>query len=832
MVNLRTMIKPLSISSALVLALASNQGYAAPETSSAAKPEADKSAERAAKRAERIERRVERKEEREERREERKEKRGVIEEVMVTAQKRTENIRDVPISITVLSDDFIQDASITDLNELSQFTPNLVINSIPYLSFITMRGLGSGQNKGFERSVALILDGIYYGRQEYIFEVLSDTGSVEVLRGPQGTLFGKNAIAGAINVSSAQPSDEFTGSISWLGGEFDRDRRRVAIGGPVIEDKLLARFYYEREFQEGGITNTAFYLDREENPHIEDIDEDSRTRINEVTRLSLAMPELVSNLDLKVSGTHARVFGNSAGAEVTLANDATREVYSRYDPEFEDDPGNQQNSHNAEEDSLRVGDSLTVQADYYIDDYVLTAVAGYSEFNKTGDIDADFGAINAVVLYADDDYEQSSLELRLASPQGETVEYVLGLYYLENEFLGFGSTDLEGGPTLEAVLAQQGSPATPAAFLGDLVNTLGIPLNSLPGGVLGTKLKSRRDFDQSSSSRAVFGNATWNVTDELALIFGARYSEEEKEVHAVLSHNNLLATAVFGQFLNEEAYNEIRERKETDFSPKFSIRYDVTEDITSYFTYARAFKGGGFNEAAVDASNLEFEPERAETYEAGLKMILLTGAARLNIGLFSTDFENLQISVFNGTQYVVGNAASAKSEGVEIEGQFIPRPWLAINASLAHLNSRYKSFPNAQCRATDSAESCDISGRELIRAPDWEASIMTRLDISGLIPALSDLPFKLGLGIDVNYRDEQYFTTDLDPLDRQDAATEVHTNLRLSDIDEQWHITLMGRNVTGTEIMAHSQDLPLQPGSHYGVMQPHERYFAEFVYNW
>ncbi|MFT5576810.1 MAG: iron complex outermembrane receptor protein, partial [Bermanella sp.] len=285
-----------------------------------------------------------------------------IEEVIVTAQKRAENIRDVPISITALSEDFLTDVGITDIGELSQFAPNLVINATPYTGFVAMRGLGSGNNKGFERSVALVIDGVYYGRQDYLFEALTDAQRVEVLRGPQGTLFGKNAIAGALNVTTGEPSQEFTGKVSWLGGDFDRRRFQAAVGGPLIEDKILFRLALENEYQRGVINNTTADLDRSTNPQVENIDDHMRSRDNDIKRLKLHFPALMEGLDLRFTGTDASVFGNATGTELTVATPATLEVYRRYDPATEADKSDQSSSQNANQDTLREGTSLSILA--------------------------------------------------------------------------------------------------------------------------------------------------------------------------------------------------------------------------------------------------------------------------------------------------------------------------------------------------------------------------------------------------------------------------------------------------------------------------------------
>ncbi|MGJ8687114.1 MAG: TonB-dependent receptor, partial [Spongiibacteraceae bacterium] len=362
---------------------------------------------------------------------------------------------------------------------------------------------------------------------------------------------------------------------------------------------------------------------------------------------------------------------------------------------------------------------------------------------------------------------------------------------------------------------------------------LGLPLGTIPVNVTNQHINNNRFFDQHTESVAIFGQATWNVHEQLAFILGMRYSEETKDADAVLSYNSAFSAQFFNTFLSEVAFDETLSRKESDFSPKLSARYEVSDDITVYATWATAFKAGGFNEQAVDNTNLEFEPEEAVTWEAGAKMRFLDGAATLNAGLFYTDFDNLQVSLFNGTNFVVGNAASAISQGVELEGQLLPSHWLSLGGSIAYLDARYNEFVAGQCIATSGLDACDLSGRELTRAPEWEASFNPRVSISKLVAWVGELiPAQIGVGVDMTYRAHQYFSTDLDPIDQQNAYTEINGNIRIAGIDDDWSLLFSARNLSDKLVQAHGQDVPLQAGSHFGTYEGPRRYFVEFQYQW
>ncbi|WP_219042565.1 TonB-dependent receptor [Zhongshania aquimaris] len=748
-----------------------------------------------------------------------------IEEVVVTAQKKVENIRDVPISITALGAEFLDDAGVTDVAELSRVAPNLVINSSPYVSYVSMRGLGSGNNKGIERSVALVIDGVYYGRQDYLVESLVDVERIEILRGPQGTLFGKNAIAGALNVTTATPSPEFTGNLSVMGGEQDRKRLRFAAGGPVIEDALNVRLAWDEDSHDGPIYNTTFDQSSAENPDRGNIDQNLRDRNNHVGRISLQAPNLLDGLDLKFTATTSSIFGNSSGVELSEASDATLTVYRRYDPATEA-VGNRRTSIGSNEDTVRKGESYSFQFDYEFEYQTLTGILSSSDFDKSDALDGDFGPISAILVANEDSYSQRSAELRIASP-GEVIDYVAGLFYFESDFVGKGQTILNASRIAEIVAQDRlGVPAT-------IDSLLGLPPGSFPISTTAQNINNDRFFDQQTKSIALFGQATWYATEKLALMLGLRYSEETKEADMALSHNNAGAALFFNTFLNETGYQESRRRDESDLSPKLSVRYDISDDINFYATWATAFKAGGFNEQSVDNTNLEFEPEEALTWEAGTKMRLLDGAATLNIGLFYTEFDNLQVSMFNGINFTVGNAASAISKGVEIEGQLVPASWLSLGGSIAYLNARYDKYLGGQCVATSEQDTCDLSGAELTRAPEWEITFNPRVSASDLIPSLGEyLPIDLGFGLDMTFRTTQYFSTDLDSSDKQGSHTEINGNMRIAGLNGDWTVLLSAKNITDKLIQLHGGDVPLQPGSHFGTFNTGRRYFVEFQYQW
>jgi iron complex outermembrane receptor protein len=265
------------------------------------------------------------------------------------------------------------------------------------------------------------------------------------------------------------------------------------------------------------------------------------------------------------------------------------------------------------------------------------------------------------------------------------------------------------------------------------------------------------------------------------------------------------------------------------------VRYNLSDEITFYGTYATAFKAGGYNEQAVSKDNFTFEPEKASTLETGMKTRFYGGAATLNVGLFYTEFDDLQVSLFDGLNFAVGNAATATTYGAEIDGQLIPNSWLVLGGSIAYLHARYDEYTAGQCPFTPDSESgdvCDLSGRELSRAPEWEVSFTPLISLSRMIPLLGEsIPVDIGVGITMTYRSHLYNTVDLDPVDSMGGHTEVGGSLKFVGLDGNWEIAVSVKNATDKTILLGGNDVPIQPGSHAGVMAGGRRMFAEFTYH-
>ncbi len=724
-----------------------------------------------------------------------------LEEIIVTAQKRAENVQDVPISMTAISGEVLKDNNIENLNDLSLYTPNVKIQSIAPFGRINMRGLGSGSNRGFEQSVGLILDGVFFARLQYLTDAMLDIERVEALRGPQGTLFGKNTIAGAMNIAFGTPEESFRAEADAAIGQFKQRRFRGMATGPITSDDALKFRIAAVYDQKDGHTDNTF------------LGRDELNTDNQALRAKLAW-DSDFGLSIVAGVTYAQFEQRSWGIQFTKLDADTRLTYGLFDDGLEDDVGNYEGQADYPGQNERETWTAIVQADQDIGELTLTSVTGYSTFEEVGGIDADGGPMPFITLLGTEKYTQISQEVRLASAPGD-FQWQIGLYYF------YSKVDVQTGVDIlpiadpGSLIATTLAPMALADLLGPALSGLLGPLGQ-PDGLENARLR----FDQTQHSYAVFGQADWAITPELTLIWGGRFSYEKKSVdqEQVLNGAGIITMGV----AEWEEYTNVDERTEISFAPKVSLTYHWTDDVMSYVTLAQGFKGGGYNASASTNAELEYNEENAVTYELGLKTTFLGGAARANIGGFYTIFRDLQVSVFSTTQFVVRNAADAVTRGIEFDFMVMPLEGLFVMASGAWTDAYFTSFPQGTCQNGVDQDFCDLSGKRLQRAPEWTANASVNY-----VNPLFNLPFDLVMGVDILFQDDFFLAVDQDPLEQQKAYTQFNARIGFRADDDSWSIMVFGRNLTDEVVLVTAADAPLADGSHIGAVEPPRSFSIE-----
>lgn len=776
----------------------------------------------------------------------------VIEEIIVTAQKTEQNIREVPISMSVVDDEFIKQQGITDFRDLSLFVPNTKIDNNGTLPNFSIRGFNAHPlNRAFEQAIGLVLDGVPYGTGPYFQTPFFDVNRVEVLRGPQGTLFGKNSTAGIINIATKDPTDEFTGFVDAQLGELDRRRFEAAIGGPLIANFVNFRVAALSDERDGLVENTTARVDPKAN---------SRTngRDRKGYRVKLGVPDLFG-VNLVLGYERPDVFIDGGGSELGIVQPRLIPFYRSWDPNFDAISGNFVSSVDGPEFTNIVGDTFSANASYDLAGWGLDAVGGYSSISYLSVADADLGPAPMLLLGLRDDNPQTTFELRATSPS------LPGFYGLERIF-GFplGSTEFTAGFFYQRRLIENSElrleidPAVAAQFLAFQNSPEGTPVPPLedfigpavPIGEFGTFDTTQGDeidtvfFDQTSNAFAGFGQMEWHFLDRWTLQYGMRFSQETKEadwVSVAEQGTGAIAQAALGR----EQFTQSLDRSEFQFTPKVMLRHDLTDNVNVFAGWVRGFRAGGYNEftSTGDPEKLEFDPEQVTSWELGAKMELLGGSARFNLGLFWMDLTDFQVLTQNPNDvtFSVENAGEARARGVEVDSTWLPTSWLTLTGSLGFNDSKFLDFPFGTCTEDrqdtdgDGDERCDLSGEPLDFAPKWISAVTAnlRFPVSSIFGFLGTSPLSLpGLdltgGLTMQYQDTHFLDVSVrDPRLRQPSFFRFDGNFGFENLAQGWSLRLVAQNFTDKFTNAIKSDVPLAGGTFYQLPEPPRLVFGE-----
>ena len=742
-------------------------------------------------------------------------KRARLDEIIVSAQKRDENIQDVPLSVTAIDGDAIEVQQMADLQDLSKFAPNTKINTTAGIEYVYMRGLGSTGNRGFEQSVGVFVDGIHFGRTLFLSFGLTDIDRVEVLRGPQGTLFGKNTIAGAINVFTNKPHEEWEARLAARFGNRENRHFEAIVNAPVLkDDKLNLRLVLQKSDMEGHIDNT-----------FRDTDEADSDRQGVRAKL-LSRP--TDTLEIILGGSYETYDSKGWGGQLTAMPDLFRPVVESYDPTTDYSGDDYTASTNSPGGTDRWTATLNGTASLDIGQHSVTMILSHAAYEDEFKDDIDNSAAPILLYRGLEDFNQQSLELRATSGPGD-FDYVLGLYGVRNHMRlrSFGSLfpfDSVGDFTPQLI-----------SFLDPILAglNLGSLLSLLPIGGDNYIDSFDANVTVDSLSFAAYGQANWHMTDKLTLTFGLRYSWERKKLDFFGYQDS---TALVRLFIGAEAINEQKSQTEHDLSPKVALAYAFTDDIMAYSVIARGFKAGGFNAQTFQADDLDFGPEQSTTFEAGLKTTWLDGQALLNLSVFHTRFTDLQVSTFSGISFVVNNAASAISQGIELDGMISPVEGLFIITSAAYLDATYKDRQNGPCPDTDpgadpvtyfmtlsgNTRACDLSGERLPYAPKWQGTIAVSYE-----KQLFNWPIMLSVNGSAIYQGSVVYQEDQDVNDRQSSYWRFDLGGGFRDIDDVWSVTASVRNLSDQVVRMFAADVPVLAGAHVAFVEPPRTFLVE-----
>ncbi len=695
-----------------------------------------------------------------------------LETIIVTAEKRAESLQEVPMSVTAFSEGQIESQRLFNVNEISRQTPSFIISGItPSQPVMTIRGVGSTDTEaGSDRSVVPFLDEIYVGRTSAATFDIFDMEHVEVLRGPQGTLFGRNVAGGAINITTAKPQSNYDAKLEATVGNYGRTELRGMLNTPISDD-WAARFTLTSTHRDGFYDNVNLGKDGIEAPT--NLDGRAQIRWDDHNVQSFLLS--VSEWDDKVDGIAAKVYCNQisqAACAKGLKSFWNPAAGSQYLPI----PGDFNVQNGVVGFSNTQGTLLNARYERDLGFATLTEIPAWlhnhlDEVRDEGGIPVIQAGPNSAGFFADQNqheiYDSYSNELRLSSPVAyRNLTWVTGIYLLEEKI--------------------------------DRVYDLPRQVNNS---------LSHIDFveNERNDSKAVFGQADWRFLHSFDLTLGIRYTSDYKKLdNAVV--NKLKATdiaAITAQYGRApglapatQVYSGEDRKGFTAWTPRVALAWKPTEEENIYASWTRGFKDGGFTGTAPNlaAFMVGFLPETVNSYEVGVKSLLAQQRVRLNFSAFYYDYNNLQLSDrhlltpndLTTAVSIVINAGRATSEGLELEGEWLVTPDLKVGFETDALKTRVDAV---------AAGSTLLVGKELPRSPSGEVG----LNASYMFEASNTgLPVNLELAGDYKWTAHYYFLPNENLVTEQRSFHVLNARLGVSWPQSNWSVSLWGKNITNT----------------------------------
>lgn len=688
-----------------------------------------------------------------------------LEEVVVTAQKRQQNLQDIPVAVTALTAETLSNRNVATVSDLPRLAPSLTVTqgNVPTNNSINMRGIGTiAFSTGIEPSVAVIVDDVALLQQAQAFSGLSDIERIEVLRGPQGTLFGKNASAGAINIVTQGPTDTLTGSVT--GALTDDDEKRVdaSVSGPLANGVgfRLNGFYSDRDGTIDNLT-TGEKLNGETNYGVR-----GRLKLDPTDNLSI---DLIASHSLSEGNGVARTVRSApAGASVFGTPIAPSLVGIT--------PGRDNYSVRANAPFFNRSEvnTYTARASLRLGPVNLVSVTSYQtwRFRFAEDFDMTqqnvLGLVGGAVASSQYESHQLSQELRLVSNTDGPLSYVAGLFYADGE--------------------------TDRSF------------DRRPAGAVRAAWAS----NSGTQSYAAFAQASYDFTDKTHLDVGLRANHEKVDAR----FQNLVATAT-PPANNATCLQVCAGSAEDDaVTGKIALRQDLSDDVMVYGSYATGYKGQGFDISTgftpMRAAN-PVKPETSKSYELGMKGRFLDRRLQLNAVLFWTNFEQFQaqsglLLPDNTIQLTLNNVGEVRTRGVELEMSAQVTEAFRIDAAFNYLDTEILSFKNAQCYGGQTAaQGCvdldgagpltttgqDLAGKRLPNAPKYKFNVGGNYDV-----ALDSMPFDGFVTLDYSYQSAVNFDLLGNPLTVERGYGILNGSVGIDQKgDTGYRLTLFANNI-------------------------------------
>jgi len=788
--------------------------------------------------------------------------------VIVTAQKREQKLQDVPIVVTTLSAKLLQDAGVHDIKDMQILTPGLSVSSTSNesLTTIRIRGVGTvGDNPGLESSVGVVIDGVYRPRNGVGFEDLGELERIEVLKGPQGTLFGKNTSAGVVNIITQKPSFTYGANAEATFGNFGAQGYSASLTGPIIADKLAGRLYLAHRQRDG------FYnVDTAGGPRA--LTTDSDQKFDTARGQLLFVPNDSSTIRVIADYTKrdenccvAVQTHTGPTAPILAALSGGHGVMTTPDPTARTAFANRGTG------QIITDQGVSIEGNFKLPNFLnseLTSITAVRDWKSINAQDVDYSG--ADILYRNGTGGESarfktfSQELRLAGETDHTNWMVGGFY--TDETLDHHDQILYG--------------ASYEPYIGLLLSNGADPtfVSKLTGMAYGTNYVAGQGssdvYKQKDQSYALFTNESWRPAEKVEITLGLRYTHEAKTMTAnyantdggaacgaaltkygtaaaLLQAYGTPAAAVahgaspywVGALANGSAtqaagvlcltwanpyYNGLnlhQTQSAGNTSGTLKAAYHFSPDVMGYVSYARGYKAGGFNLDRVQSgitpnTDMSFAAETVDSYEAGLKSNLLNNSLTLDVAAFEQTFSNFQLNTFVGTEFVVESIPSLKSTGVDADIYWrTPVPGLSVQGGVTYADTRYGNFTASDLKTSANfVELSLLPGAQASLAPKWSSSLaVTWGGNLGKLRASANLTAK--------YTSEYNTGSDLIPYKEQNAFTMVNGRVTLGSQNKSWAVDLWAQNLTNVTYKQVVFNGPIQGVAFQSTVQPGGSYY-------
>jgi iron complex outermembrane recepter protein len=733
-----------------------------------------------------------------------------IEEVVVTARHRSENLQSVPVSVSALGADILKRTNTSNIAQIALLVPSLTFTFFNARNAnLNIRGLGNNvglANDGIEPGVGFYVDQVYYNRPATATFDLIDVSQVEVLNGPQGTLFGKNSTAGAVTVATEAPTftPEVTGGLS--GGNLGYFQGWGAVSGPIVDDRLAGRLTFATTTREGLLTNTTH--DGEVNDY-RNLNVRAQLLWTPTTNFKMRLIGDYSNqktncCDEVLSGIVSPPNGKNF---VTLA-----ESFG-YTPIV--DPFNRRSVSNSPIHANQETGGVSAEEDWSLSKFVVTSISSWRFWNWWPANDADYTPLSVLTVAQNEDFQQQySQELRIASAGANRIDYVGGLFAFYEHVKALGETQY--GDAATAFLL---SPALPS-LVAD-----GYTLHTFP--------------TYNTTSLAAFGQATWHVTSRWNLTGGLRYTYDIKDgTFAQVASGGVPLTgplAVFQPLRNalgtSDAFSVSVDKG--DISGMADISFQAAPDVMTYLTFSQGFKSGGLNLAQLPPGIPSvIAPESIELFEGGVKSTLFDHRVTLNADIFFEDDTNYQANLINTQLFklYLSNIPKVQSQGVEADMHAQPVDGLTLYTSAIYDRAIYALYPNAPCGIENITQPfCNLNGAPLAGVPRW--SVSAGGEYSHTV-SFGPKQTSIYAGLDYTYHSSLYSASTDSIYSKLPGLSLLNVRAGLRAADSAWDLYFWAKNVFNKNYLTFVGSAPGNTGALYSQLGDPRTYGVTFRFHY